>query len=80
MNTIIPGSIVVIKNLSKPSHYLYKKYLQICPTLICPCVLKRDILLIVDNIFDHGEVILKGKKHNIITMVYLDDLSLVFEN
>ena len=76
---LIPGTVVVISNLSKASHLIYKKFLHISPLLICPCVVKRDRLLTVVDYFDNGVVLLSIKGSKNLTMTYSSDLETVYE-
>lgn len=75
----VPGTIVKISNLSKPSYYLYKKFTKQSPLLVCPCHLKRDIPLVVEDIFEKGIVLLKGKRGSFLTMTYASDLEAIYE-
>jgi len=73
----IPGTIVTISNLSKASHFLYKKFKN--PLLVCPCHLKRDCIFTVIDYFDNGVVLLQLKNSTSLTMVYSKDLTAIFE-
>ena len=79
MSKLVPGTVVRISNLSQPSYFLYKSYLKYSPLLICPCHLKRDILLIVEEVID-DVVILKVKGRKCLTMTFKADLETVFEH
>jgi len=75
----LPGSIVKIGHLSKASYYVYKSYLKYSPLLICPCVVKRDRLLRIEDTFENGIVLLSIKGSSALTMTYSTDLEAVFE-
>ena len=75
----IPGTVVTISNLSKASHFLYKKFLKQSPLLICPCHIKRDKIFTVIDCFDNGVVLLQLKNSNNLTMVYSKDLTAIYE-
>jgi len=76
---IVPGTVVKISNLSKPSYYLYRSYLQYSPLLICPCHVKRDVPMTVEDIINKNIVLLKGKRKPFLTIVYKQDLEPVYE-
>jgi len=75
----VPGTLVKISNLSKSSYYVYKSYLQYTPLLICPCHVKRDKILRVEDVFDNGLVILSIKGSKALTMTYKSDLEAIYE-
>lgn len=75
---LIPGTIVIISNLSKASYYLYRSYTHYSSYLICPCHLKRDQMLIVEEVIGNI-VLLKAKNSNVLTMTYISDLQRVYE-
>lgn len=75
----IPGTVVYIKNLSRASWYLYKKYLPDSPLLICPCHVKRNIPLVVIDVFNNGVVLLQVKNSVNLTMTFSNDLEAVYE-
>ena len=75
-----PGAVVKITNLSKSSYFLYRHYTQYSPLIICPCHLKRDQLLIVEDMFDNSKVLLKVKNRPLLTVTYSYDLELVYEH
>ena len=77
---LLPGTIVRIANLSKPSYYLYRAYLKYSPLLICPCRFrKRDHLFTVEDTFENGVVLLKSRSRSLLTMTYSTDLELIYE-
>jgi hypothetical protein len=73
------GQVVKISHLRKASFYLYKSYLRYSPLLICPCVVKRDVLLTVLDTFDNGVVLLKVNNSDNLTMTFSSDLESVYE-
>ena len=77
--SLIPGSIVKISNLSKASYFLYKSYLKYSPLLICPCHVKRDKILKVEDTFENGVVLLSIKGSRALTMTFSSDLELLYE-
>ena len=78
MDKLVPGTIVKIKNLSKSSWYLYKKYLTFCPLLICPCHCKKRLLIVKDH-FDNGVIFLQIKNNTRFTMTFANDLEAIYE-
>ena len=74
----VPGMIVRISNLSKSSYYLYRAYLQYSSLMICPCKLKKDQLLIVEETLK-DRVLMKAKDRNVFTITYAKDLEPVYE-
>jgi hypothetical protein len=79
MTKFIPGTVVKMTNLSRSSYFLYKKYLQVSPLLVCPCKIKRDVLLVIREVFDNGIALLQVKNNTRLTMVYINDLEAVYE-
>jgi hypothetical protein len=75
----IVGTVVRINNLSKSSWYLYKKYLDQSPLLICPCHVKREVPLIVLDHFNNGIVLLQVKNSTALTMTFANDLRAIYE-
>jgi hypothetical protein len=76
---LTPGQIVKISNLRKGSYFLYKKYLNYSPFLICPCKVKRNKLLTVIEEFTGSIVLLKVNNTDNLTMTYETDLESVYE-
>jgi len=70
---------VKISNLSKSSYYLYKSYIRHSPLLICPCHVKRNVALVVEDVFDNGVVLLRLERGGALTMTFVSDLEPVFE-
>lgn len=77
VSKIIVGSTVLISNLQKASYFIYRQYLNYSPLLICPCKVKRNIPLKVEDIFENGIHLLSNNKLKIITMTYRGDLELI---
>lgn len=76
---LTPGQIVKITHLRPASFYLYKSYLKHSPLLICPCVVKRDVLLKVIEYFPNDVVLLKLLNSDNLTMTFASDLESVYE-
>jgi hypothetical protein len=76
---LTPGQIVKITHLRPASFYLYKSYLKYSPLLICPCVVKRDVLLEVIENFENDVVLLRKLHSDTLTMTFASDLEPVYE-
>ena len=79
MESLVPGTIVVIENLKYKSWFLYKKYKEFSEFMVCPCHLKDGTLLTIVDIIE-DKVILRGyEDDSILTMTYIEDLAPVYE-